>query len=247
MIMKMSEGEIKNIAEILLEVMRKKGITPEKLSELSGIHINIINNLLKEKFESLPPAPYLHGYLIKICTILELNGERVWHEFLKNEERIKRAGKEDVLPTSKLISKRSRILFVASIFVVIILFFGLISYILSKPNLKVNLSPDLITTSTEKIIITGVLKNGDKLLLNGQVINLNENGEFKEEIILKPGFNTFIFEASKILGKTVKITKQVYYEKPPETPSTTPITNTPITNPPVVDQPVTNTPLEEGQ
>jgi hypothetical protein len=98
------------------------------------------------------------------------------------------------------------------LFLAILIFLFVLSSLSNRPELNLNLDKNLSTTTDSKIVIKGKLKNGDKLLLNGKFVNLNENGEFSEEIVLQPGFNTFIFEASKFLGKEIKEIRQVYYE-----------------------------------
>lgn len=207
----MNEVEKKNISQILKEIMQQKGISPEKLGELTGVHINIILHILNGEFSKLPAAPYVRGYIKKISKVLELNGDKVWEKFSKNEKELKKSGNKDILPQTKCVSNKNKII-LSLLFLAILIFLFVLSSLSNRPELNLNLDKNLSTTTDSKIVIKGKLKNGDKLLLNGKFVNLNENGEFSEEIVLQPGFNTFIFEASKFLGKEIKEIRQVYYE-----------------------------------
>ena len=91
----------KNLINLILEALKLKGMNLEKLSQLSGVSERSLALLLEEQFDKLPPAPYVHGYLVKIAETLNLDGRELWREYLKNNEEIRRSGKEDILPLNR--------------------------------------------------------------------------------------------------------------------------------------------------
>jgi lambda repressor-like predicted transcriptional regulator len=210
------EGENKKILDFLNEVLKVKGISIEKLSILTGIHINVLENLLKGNFKKLPAKPYLHGYILKISEVLSLDGNDVWKRFLEENSFLFEEQKRENKKSKKLklnLSGRIIIWGVVILIVFLILFFRL-PYILGKPIIKLeDFKEDLITTSSPNILIKGKLVNGDKVLINGLVIDLDKDNNFQKEISLVPGLNTIKIEASKILGGKIEILKQIFYKK----------------------------------
>ena len=212
----MSEEERKNFASIIIEALKIKSISVEKLSQTTGVPENVIGLLINEKFDKLPAAPYIHGYLIKISGALELDGERVWKEYLSERDEIRKSGEQDVLPPNRFeIPKVNKKIAGVILGVVVVLIYGAwrLPSILGTPTVTFSdLSGGITVTKDQNFTITGVLGNGNSLTVNGETIAVDKNGAFEKAVVLNPGFNTFDFEASKILGKTFSTTKQVYYQ-----------------------------------
>jgi len=218
---KMTENENKKITEVLIEAIKAKGITIEKLSELTGVSINIIENLLNNNYKKLPAKPYLHGYLLKISEVLNLDGRKIWKEYSKqinNGSEIKIKETKNILSQQShfLTLSKSGLVIIFLIFLILIIILRL-PYILGKPQINLeNFSEDLITTSSQNFTLKGKLINGDQLLINGTPITFNKDYSFEQNIVLHPGLNVIQLQASKILGQKTEIKKQIYYEEPKE-------------------------------
>jgi len=212
----MTENENKKITEILIEAIKAKGITIEKLSQLTGVSINIIQNLLGNNYKKLPAKPYLHGYLIKISEVLNLDGKKIWKEYIKqidNIENIKIAEVKNLKTPFKFSFVKNNLIFIFFIVLILVVIIWRLPFILGKPQINLeNFSGDLITTSSESIILKGKLINGDQLLINGSSVALNKDYTFEQSIALHPGLNVIQIQASKILGQKTEIKKQIYYE-----------------------------------
>lgn len=206
-----------NITQKILGAMRKENISLERLETLSGVSGRHLSLFLEGKYEKLPAAPYVRGYLLKIAKVLGLNGEELWQEFAENSEELRTSGKHDTLPENRFISKNSlvRILIALGALVVILAIMGIRMLVLDNPNIKFsNLEDEITTVESEVFKIQGSLKPGFKLTLNGKEIVVDEKGNFEEEVNLESGFNTLIFIAKKVLGKEHRFPKQVFYESP---------------------------------
>src|SRR5882724_10406402 len=101
----MEEENQKDFALFLSEKMRGKNMTAKKLAELSGILENHIEQLMAGRYEALPPAPYLHGYLARLGEALDFNGEEWWTR-LKEEGLLAGSGPKDQLPTNRFAKKK---------------------------------------------------------------------------------------------------------------------------------------------
>lgn len=212
----MENSEYKSFSSIIIEALRAKGLSVARLSEITGIPENIISLLVEEKFHKLPAAPYVHGYIVKICDVLSLSGEKVWGEYLKDSEHIRKSGEKDTLPPNRfLIPKVNKKVFGVIMVVALVLLYFIVRLpsIIGTPNLALeNLPGTITTTENQNFTVKGTITPGDKLTMNGQTIVPDSEGNFAEPVTLNPGFNTLNFTATKILGKTFSVTKQIFYQ-----------------------------------
>lgn len=66
--------------------------------------------------------------------------------------------------------------------------------------------------SESLIIVSGQVKNIKEITLNGRVILVTEDGEFKEQILLSYGYNVLKLEARDKFGKKTEEILQVIYK-----------------------------------
>lgn len=201
--------------EIFLEEkIRSHGLSFRKLSEMTGITTKHIENLAHGKFDDLPPAPYLRGYLEKLGTVLDFDGD-AWWETLRREGMLAGSGEEDRLPENRFAQKPfKKGIWVAIVLAVFLSYLGFrSSAILGKPALTL-LSPEERTSRTETgiIIVRGTLTNGSRVRINNEEVRINPQGYFQKEIALQPGLNTIEVVATKLLGRETKIIRQIFYE-----------------------------------
>ncbi|MDP2704304.1 MAG: helix-turn-helix domain-containing protein [bacterium] len=211
------EDQHSAITQKILGAMRKENVSLERLETLSGVSGHHLSLLMEGKYEKLPAAPYVRGYMLKIAKVLGLNGEELWQEFAENSEELRTSGKHDTLPENRFMSKNAlvRICIVIGILVAVLAIAGIRMLFLDNPNIKFNNLEDEITTvRSSPLMIEGSLKPGFKLTLNGEEIVVDAKGSFTEEVNLGSGFNTLVFAAKKVLGKEHRFPKQVFYESP---------------------------------
>ncbi len=229
------QGPQPNLAEIIIEALKAKGLTLARLAEMTDVPESVLATLLEEKYGKLPPAPYIRGYLLRVAEALGLDGSRLWAEYLRDRGEIKRPGARDVLPPNRFrtgkFRRKSWIIGVA-----IVIVFGYI--ILRLPGLlgtsSLDLQPFPTTVTSPNLIVQGKINPTDQLSLNGAVIYPDKSGNFQQEITLQPGFNTLTFDVKKLMGQTYTVTRQVFYNAPNSTnlnfgtttPTSTEIKNT---------------------
>jgi cytoskeletal protein RodZ len=207
--------ENESLSVFLGERLRDKNITVERLSELSGIAIKHLENILKGDAEKLPSTPYLHGYLLKLGEILGFDGKAYWEEWRKHS--IPSSGASDRLPENRFSKKPvSKYVWagVAGLLVLIYLGFEL-PRIIGAPLLYVT-SPknDPVYTTSSQITVSGTLQNATGLSINGEPTYLEINGSWQKTVSLQNGLNTIEITAKKFLGGESKIVKQVIYAAP---------------------------------
>ncbi|MDP3974982.1 MAG: helix-turn-helix domain-containing protein [Candidatus Jorgensenbacteria bacterium] len=217
------EYEERRLSHTIAEAMKVKGLTVTKLSEATGVSERIVELILAERFDELPPAPYVRGYLLKIAEVLGHEGNSLWDAYGKYHAEIRRSGRTDILPENRFaLPKISRKLvlgvglsllilgFIASRF-----FWGGRTFIF-----EVNI-PENLVVATSTYALEGRVRAGDQLTLNGVSLNLDLDGVFAREWNLVSGFNTLRFVVVRPLEGEREFVKQIFYE-PRTEPSTFP-------------------------
>lgn len=205
----------KLLKDVLKEQIQIKGFSFERLREQTGIAERYLTAFLDGHKEKLPATPYVRGYLMKLASVLELNAQELWENY-KPELLDKSSGPHDRLPVNRYAIKTvSKSWIAAGVVGVLILGYLAInaSRFLGRPNIQI-LSPTLETTITtaNTIELLGKVSPSDKLLIGGEEIIVDEQGNFQKSYPLEPGLNVIEFSVKKFLGRETKITKQIIYE-----------------------------------
>ncbi|MDP3725261.1 MAG: helix-turn-helix domain-containing protein [Nanoarchaeota archaeon] len=205
-----------NTSKPIIEAMKKKGMTLERLEAVSGISERHIMAIVENNRKKLPAAPYLRGYLMKIGKILDFDGEELWKEYAAGGEAIRQSGAYDKLPENAPPEKKGglKIIFVGIVLLALAVFAGTRFFRADNPGIQFeNLEEEITETKERTFMIRGAINQKFKLTLGEEEIVLKDGGAFEKEVILEPGFNTFIFVAKKALGKEHKFPKQIFYEE----------------------------------
>jgi cytoskeletal protein RodZ len=210
------ESEIKPISTVILDALRARNLSVEKLAQITGVSDRFIALLLEEEFERMPAAPYTRGYLLKIAEALNLEGEKLWDEYLKNHEALRKSGPTDTLPPNRFETPRliNRKLVWIGIPVIIILGFFVIRIpsLFGVPYLSIANVPDNLIVSTSTYSISGKINPQDQLTVQGEIVYPDQNGDFLKAVMLQPGWNTIEFRFKKLLGIEHVTTKQIFYQ-----------------------------------
>ncbi|MEK9173207.1 MAG: helix-turn-helix domain-containing protein [Patescibacteria group bacterium] len=209
--------------ELLSSKIKESGLDIKKLSESSGIAEKHLENIITGNYSSLPAAPYLRGYFIKLGQILNVSGEELWKLF-KEESEISSSGAKDRLPENRFTGKSSpkKTWIIVVVVVVIATYFGLrFSKILGKPSLTIYYPEENLTTSSSsEIVFRGELRGGDKVTINvggsTEEVPVNDEGLWFKKVVLGPGLNVIEIKGKKFLGLETKTIRQVSYEPRPK-------------------------------
>ncbi len=209
------ESEERSLSNTLVGALRARGLTVGKLSELTSVSERFLESLIEDKFDSLPSLPYTRGYLMKIADVLNLDGEELFNEFLKDNEAVRRSGRGDRLPGNRFEKPR----LTGKIVVLVLVILAVLLYVFLKVSLFAgrdglflqNLGDDITYSSEPFFAVSGQVGDSYELTLNGEKIYSDKDGDFTAQIELKEGFNTLVFVTKKFLGREKTVTKQVFY------------------------------------
>jgi len=204
----------KTFQELFSEAVSLRGLNLERLSEMSGISRDYLDDFISGDFKKTPSFPYARGYLMKIAEILGINGDYLWSVY---KEEIADIKKSDRLPINRFAPKRKnrKIISIAIIlfFVIIYLAFE-IDDLLGIPEIKINRPANSGEITNEQFIkINGTVSDFfDKLTINNEEIPVEKNGEFKKEYQLQSGVNKIEFKVKRFLGKEIKVEREIIYQ-----------------------------------
>ena len=102
-------------------------------------------------------------------------------------------------------------------YVITILSIAIIGYagyqsnkIITGPQITIQ-SPNTTNTYGENVEIRGIVKNVSVVTLNDRMIPIDDKGNFKEKVLLYPGYNVVKLEAKDKFGASVKKELQLVY------------------------------------
>lgn len=205
----------KLLKDTLKEQMQAKGWNAERLAIQTGIPERHIVSLIEDRREHLPAQPYVRGYIMKLASLLELDGMELWNLY-KNDVGVKSSGPLDRLPENrfalKKINKRHAMILIAATLVVIYAGANVDRFI-GKPKLEIT-SPasDTVITSANSIELLGRIDIDDNLTIDGEPVRPDSDGKFSFEYALKPGVNRVEFVVKKLLGKETTAMRQIIYQ-----------------------------------
>ena len=210
------DSRFMNLSDTLKEIIETKGITLERLSELTDVPKRYLEMLINGECKNLPPTPYVRGYLFKIAKAFRLNGDELWQTY-KKDLPLKISGQNDKLASNRYAiptrsTKGMAVFIIILIFVIVYLGFNWRN-IFGAPKLEI-ITPAFSETTTNNPLLklTGRINPKDKLMVNNEEVVADANGWFEKDFNLQQGLNTIEFKVKKILGKEVKITRQVIYQ-----------------------------------
>lgn len=205
----------KSFKDLLWEHLETKGLTLERVYQLTGVPKHYLEAIFKGEWDKLPAAPYARGYFKKLESLLGVPDNHFW-QLYKEEVDLKISGPTDKLPENRYEIKAGNRkwpwLIVAVLAIGVYLFLGL-DRSLGVPEIQVTNPLNALTVSTlPNFILTGQMNNQDKLLINGEEMYVDKDGRFEKTYNLQPGLNTFEIIAKRFLGKETKVVKQVIYQ-----------------------------------
>ena len=105
---------------------------------------------------------------------------------------------------------RKRIIFFASAVIIIYAVWNGRNLILG-PRIAILSPEDGIALDSKPVVVSGIVKNGSFISLNGRQIFTDQTGLFREEILPLPGYNILEATAEDRFGKKTVKTIRFYY------------------------------------
>ena len=206
-----------DLGNFLFQKRREKGLSLDKLSYLSGIEKEVLENLEKDNWSELLPDIYVRGYLLKIGEVLGVDGEELWSLYKKDKRRAKIKRIKNHLPFLKRNSKKRTAFFQVIIIIIFFILIGIFSFwqikkFLKPPEIQLFYPENNMIVSENSIKIEG-RTNASILLINHQKIPLKEDGYFSFLVPLLEGTNIIEIESLNPFGQRTVLKRRVVYRK----------------------------------
>jgi len=105
--------------------------------------------------------------------------------------------------------------FILFLVLVVLYFWKEIGFLLEPPSLQINQPSADITINQEKFEISGKTNPFALVLINGEQVYIDKDGNFKKEISLSAGINTLLVEAKNRFGKTNTLIRRIIFTPTP--------------------------------
>src|SRR3989344_8466198 len=122
-----------DFAAFLNEKLKNKGLSVKKLADMTGVPLNHLTNLAAGEYRTLPPAPYLRGYLQALGAALDFDPQAAWDHF-KQGSFVTTSGGRDELPTNRFAPRSvATLIWVGGAVLALLVYFGMrSSFILGR-------------------------------------------------------------------------------------------------------------------
>ncbi len=212
------------LGEQLKQIRNEGRITLSEVVRETKIPAKYLEMIEEGKYESLPPDVYVRGFLRKYGEFLGLDVNKMIKMYYKEKEIRKRI---EQIPDreEKIIDgvKVPRRVFTPKIIVIAIIFLAVsaglyylyqaIEKFASTPLLAIKTPISNQDVSNESIEVSGLTDKDAVLTINEQPVPVDDKGEFKVNITLKPGINTIDIKAKNRFEKIAEETINVRYSE----------------------------------
>lgn len=208
------------LGEQLKKSRRDLKLSVDNVSESTRIPSKYLYWLENGEYEKMPADVYIKGFIGKYAKVLNLDKEELIKIYLEETEELNKArSKKNVIPTLKSPTLVITPKFIAVVITILIAigvigYFGWQVYWLVRPPELVldNPSNDSVTQNDSQVIKGSVL-GANILMINDKVVNINDKGQFDENINLSEGLNVIELKAKSSFGKTTTLIRKIILNK----------------------------------
>ncbi len=203
-----------HLGQLLSEERRRKGLSLEDVSSATKIRPAFLSAIEQDEYAKLPSATYAQGFVTNYASYLGIPRREALALFHREFDPKKST---KVLPDSFAgekykhktlrIQRSSIVLIVISLFLLSYLIFQYRSVFLSPP-LQVS-SPTNNAIVPDNIEVKGTTDPSDLVMVNGEMVTVDQNGNFFKDLSLLPGATQIEITAQNHYGKTTIVNRTV--------------------------------------
>lgn len=206
------------IGELLSKEREKHKFSLEEMAKKSRIRLKYLEFLEDNKFEKLPAAVFVKGYLKTYADLLNFDSQpliallrRDYKESAKGKlvprEFIKKRAKNQryLQPISLMLAA------LAGTFIILVAYVFVQWYNLQKPPMLKITTPENESFVAAQVVVEGITNPEAMVIVNSIPVSLQPDGSFSTEVYLpREGISTITVEATDQRGKTNLVQKTVY-------------------------------------
>ena len=215
------------VGECFKRRREENNVSLKEVSEKLKIKKSYLEDLEENNYNQLPPDVYVKGFIRAYAALVGFNAEKMVELFSKenivnnkiiNKNNLKeKIHKHNKFSISKYLTITPKLITV----LITLLVLSVVGYYLWHQISSFSSTPYLVVSSpiTDQIskepemVIAGQIEKDATLKINSEGVYVDFEGYFQETIILKPGNNVLIIEATNRFGKIKTETRNIVYEK----------------------------------
>ena len=201
---------MKTTGEVFSAQRLAKKLSLARIARDLHIKKSYIEALEKGDWKNLPEPPFVQGFIKSYAQYLGLDASHTLAIFRREFDERK-------YPRKLAYERQRRLMFTPNKLVNLVLIIAVIAFIiylaigytslLSSPKLEVFAPPDDLTTQVPYVVVSGQVEKDAAVAIEGQIVPVDENGNFSYQLELKEGQNIIEIIASKRLSPKSKATR----------------------------------------
>lgn len=214
------------LGEQLQAVRVERGLKLKEISRRLKLPLKYLEALEKGDWRNLPEGDYAKYFLRSYADHLQISAGPLLKQYDSIKTKVFRAPVNSTPITVHQMSvpaSQGRRLILGLLVVGIVLYLIATAWRTFLPPSLNLVSPlqDLITENAT-INVSGLADVGIKVTVNGEAVEVSDQGKFNEPVALHPGLNTITVVAKKTYSRPVIITRQILFNPPPS-PTSVPV------------------------
>lgn len=200
---------MKTVGEFLANARCKKGITIEKLSLATKIDPDHIKNLEKNRFDKLPPATFIKGFIRNIAGVLNQDPDELIavfrRDYLSPQSTLTVASTKNKIKKKIQINSQLALTILGIAVFILYLGFQLRAYIV-PPKLEITQPPPKAVV-VSPLVIEGLTDPGSIIQVNQNTpLQPDSSGYFITNLSLPPMETSLEIKSTNRFGRTTKKT-----------------------------------------
>lgn len=207
----------KTFSEYLQSCRTHLGLSVADVGKFAKIQPKYLAALEEGRFADLPSQVYVKGFLKSLAVVYRLDEHKLMNQFLE-EYNVAETVEITLAPEKPQFSFPRFVLSPKTLTIAGLALIGLASlgYLyfqvssLSRPPFLSISQPEADgTVSSSLLVVEGKTEVGATVFLNGQIINVSADGNFRENLSLAPGVNKIMIKSINKFDKEMTVTRQV--------------------------------------
>jgi cytoskeletal protein RodZ len=200
------------LGKALKKARKAKGLTLSKVEKKTKIKIEYLKALENNQVDNLPDDIYVRGFLRSLAILYQVDSVKIIDKYREQKDphqpkekssidfRNSRLKEPLVLITPRIITIGLGI--VVGLFLIGYLWYEISGFAI-PPKLVLNRpAKEALELSKNKLTINGSTDSNASVTINQEPIPVDQEGNFKQEIKLQPGYNVLNIIATNQGGKT---------------------------------------------
>jgi cytoskeletal protein RodZ len=200
---------MKTAGDLLKEKRLLKELSLEDVSKKTKIKVEFLEAIENSDYAVLPSATFAKGFLRNYATFLYLNPDTMVAMFRRDFTQNSRG---EIIPRGLVepVNHKPRFFSVSLILttIAIVAFVGFLGLQLiswwSLPKIKL-IQPQNNDTYGEKVTFKGTADSDATVKVNGQLVILDQNGQFTLDLVFPGGTHSVLVEATNRQGKSTLV------------------------------------------